>query len=337
MDETRWQDVERERLSLADLLDSLTSAQWETQSLCERWRVRDVAAHVAMSPVPEPSMSTSSPPSSGRTATCGGGRGCDRRRLRPTTHRGDRRRIASRRCLPGRAPSHEPRQPAHGPARARAGHHHPAGHRATHADRRRRGRLPPGLVDGVALPRPPADARHTPDRHRRPGRCRRPRRARVQGRLGDLLLLITGRTDPALDRLDGEGTARLRSIPRPLEALDDPPLDGVHHLKLPVTDLTRSIAWYASRCAVAVEFHEDGCGDLTTPVGVHFATIGDPARCPRPRRTRRAFYTTDRHTELPKGALVIDDAVATAAARGQEHEADRLRDSRRTGRPVRVP
>ena len=57
MDETRWQDVERERLSLADLLDSLTSAQWE-QSLCERWRVRDVAAHVAMSPVPEPSMST---------------------------------------------------------------------------------------------------------------------------------------------------------------------------------------------------------------------------------------------------------------------------------------
>ena len=58
MDETRWQDVERERLSLADLLDSLTSAQWETQSLCERWRVRDVAAHVAMSPVPEPSMST---------------------------------------------------------------------------------------------------------------------------------------------------------------------------------------------------------------------------------------------------------------------------------------
>ena len=38
------------------------------------------------------------------------------------------------------------------------------------------------------------------------------------------------------------------------------PLDGVHHLKLPVTDLTRSIARYASRLgyAVAVEFHEDG-------------------------------------------------------------------------------
>ena len=39
-----------------------------------------------------------------------------------------------------------------------------------------------------------------------------------------------------------------------------PTLDGVHHLKLPVTDLARSIAWYASRLwyAVAVEFHEDG-------------------------------------------------------------------------------
>ena len=38
-----------------------------------------------------------------------------------------------------------------------------------------------------------------------------------------------------------------------------PTLDGVHHLKLPVTDLTRSIAWYASRLgyAVAVEFHEE--------------------------------------------------------------------------------
>lgn len=39
-----------------------------------------------------------------------------------------------------------------------------------------------------------------------------------------------------------------------------PTLDGVHHLKLPVTDLDRSIAWYRSRLgyAVAVEFHEAG-------------------------------------------------------------------------------
>ena len=39
-----------------------------------------------------------------------------------------------------------------------------------------------------------------------------------------------------------------------------PTLDGVHHLKLPVTDLNRSIDWYRTRLgyAVAVEFHEQG-------------------------------------------------------------------------------
>lgn len=39
-----------------------------------------------------------------------------------------------------------------------------------------------------------------------------------------------------------------------------PCLAGVHHLKLPVSDLTRSRRWYASRLGyeVAQEFHEDG-------------------------------------------------------------------------------
>ncbi|SKM39416.1 DinB family protein [Mycobacteroides abscessus subsp. abscessus] len=35
-----------ERTELADLLATLTPEQWEAQSLCERWRVRDVVAHV---------------------------------------------------------------------------------------------------------------------------------------------------------------------------------------------------------------------------------------------------------------------------------------------------
>ncbi len=39
-----------------------------------------------------------------------------------------------------------------------------------------------------------------------------------------------------------------------------PVLDGVHHVKLPVSDLDRSIDWYGSRLGyrVLVEFREDG-------------------------------------------------------------------------------
>jgi uncharacterized protein (TIGR03083 family) len=55
VDERKWSYVEAERLSLADLLAGLTPEQWEQQSLCSEWRVRDVAAHVAMTPT-EPSM-----------------------------------------------------------------------------------------------------------------------------------------------------------------------------------------------------------------------------------------------------------------------------------------
>jgi uncharacterized protein (TIGR03083 family) len=35
-----------EREDFADLLAGLSAAQWEQPSLCARWRVRDVAAHV---------------------------------------------------------------------------------------------------------------------------------------------------------------------------------------------------------------------------------------------------------------------------------------------------
>ena len=39
-----------------------------------------------------------------------------------------------------------------------------------------------------------------------------------------------------------------------------PALDGIHHLKLPVTDLERSLAWYQQRLGYLVmkEFVEDG-------------------------------------------------------------------------------
>lgn len=41
-----WTMVVAERTDLLQVLESLTPDQWEVPSLCARWRVRDVAAHV---------------------------------------------------------------------------------------------------------------------------------------------------------------------------------------------------------------------------------------------------------------------------------------------------
>ncbi|PWI20490.1 maleylpyruvate isomerase family mycothiol-dependent enzyme [Streptomyces sp. Act143] len=43
-----WQVVDRERASLADLLESLSAEEWETPTRCGDWRVRDVAAHLTL-------------------------------------------------------------------------------------------------------------------------------------------------------------------------------------------------------------------------------------------------------------------------------------------------
>jgi uncharacterized protein (TIGR03083 family) len=43
--------VRSERIALADLLATLTTAQWATPSLCGRWTVQEVAAHLAFEPV----------------------------------------------------------------------------------------------------------------------------------------------------------------------------------------------------------------------------------------------------------------------------------------------
>lgn len=48
--EHSWEVIAEQRLSLAELLDGLSEQEWETPSLCAGWRVRDVAAHVAMAP-----------------------------------------------------------------------------------------------------------------------------------------------------------------------------------------------------------------------------------------------------------------------------------------------
>ena len=50
MSEDYWAAVTAVRLQIADLLDTLGAEEWEAQSLCAEWRVRDVAGHVAMVP-----------------------------------------------------------------------------------------------------------------------------------------------------------------------------------------------------------------------------------------------------------------------------------------------
>lgn len=50
--ESSWRVIGQERLSLADLLETLTDVEWNRASLCEGWRIKDVAAHVALAPQP---------------------------------------------------------------------------------------------------------------------------------------------------------------------------------------------------------------------------------------------------------------------------------------------
>ena len=47
-----WQVVAEQRLAMAELLAGLSEADWEQPSLCAGWRVRDVAAHVTLMPIP---------------------------------------------------------------------------------------------------------------------------------------------------------------------------------------------------------------------------------------------------------------------------------------------
>ena len=44
-----WRCVDEQRVGLADLFEGLDDQQWMAPSLCEGWRVRDVAAHLTHS------------------------------------------------------------------------------------------------------------------------------------------------------------------------------------------------------------------------------------------------------------------------------------------------
>jgi uncharacterized protein (TIGR03083 family) len=48
--EACWRVIEQQRLAIADLLEDLSAQEWDAPSLCAGWRIRDVAAHIAMTP-----------------------------------------------------------------------------------------------------------------------------------------------------------------------------------------------------------------------------------------------------------------------------------------------
>ncbi|MGW4243923.1 maleylpyruvate isomerase family mycothiol-dependent enzyme [Nocardia sp. NPDC004722] len=50
--ETSWKVIEQQRRAIADLLDGLPEEDWDTPSLCAGWRIREVAAHLALTPQP---------------------------------------------------------------------------------------------------------------------------------------------------------------------------------------------------------------------------------------------------------------------------------------------
>ena len=46
----KWKVIAGQRRALADLLAGLDENDWERPSLCGQWRVKDVAAHIALTP-----------------------------------------------------------------------------------------------------------------------------------------------------------------------------------------------------------------------------------------------------------------------------------------------
>ncbi|MCW0213964.1 MAG: maleylpyruvate isomerase family mycothiol-dependent enzyme [Pseudonocardia sp.] len=46
----KWEIIATQRRALAELLDGLSGPEWEAPSLCQGWRTRDVAAHLALTP-----------------------------------------------------------------------------------------------------------------------------------------------------------------------------------------------------------------------------------------------------------------------------------------------
>lgn len=118
-------------------------------------------------------------------------------------------------------------------------------------------------------------------------------------------------------------SADLTQHVHPVESTDLAPgpvprLDGVHHLKLPVSDLARSRAWYESRLGyqVQVEFTEHG--DLAGIGLVHPDGGPDLALRLDPARARAAAGFDYFAIGVPDKAA-LDDLAARLTALGEDH------------------
>ena len=98
-----------------------------------------------------------------------------------------------------------------------------------------------------------------------------------------------------------------------------PVLDGIHHLKLPVTDLDRSQAWYQDRFGyeVMIDFVEDG-----TRMGVSMRhPSGGPdlaLRCNPAMAAAAAGF--DYFAIGVPGKAAIDDLAERLTALGDDHD-----------------
>ena len=91
--EESWRVITGQRLALARLLEGLSDDEWEQPSLCAGWRVRDVAAHVAMAPQ-IPGRGPGLPTISGRGASFTGSSTILPCATLPAPHNGHRCRAA---------------------------------------------------------------------------------------------------------------------------------------------------------------------------------------------------------------------------------------------------
>lgn len=201
-----WRTVDQQRTSLAALLDDLSPAEWDTPSLCDGWRVREVAAHLTLAHMGAGSAAVNLLRARGSFDGMIHDTAVRRARLPVETYAPAlRAMVGSRRKAPGITPL-EPLIDVlvHGQdITVPLGRDRP---------------MPPdaaaAAADRVWSMGFPFRARHrleglhlqATDHHWEAGRG-----DPVEGPLSALLLLLTGRTTAALPRLGGAGADRLRS------------------------------------------------------------------------------------------------------------------------------